>query len=89
MKSKKSVSQDTKPTPQKIDEGAQVPGIQAIIKPDHDGGAPIPSIQPVVNPDVDPQLAPDVQPPASTQPTPSTQPETTPEPGYSEPESSK
>ena len=83
MKSKKSVPEATKSTPQKIDEGAQVPGIQAVIKPDQEQGAPIPSIQPVVNPDVNPQPAPDVQ------PTPSTQPETAPEPGSSEPESSK
>ncbi len=90
MRSKKSDSKEIKTTHRKIDEGgAQVPGIQPIIEPEHKKGAPVPGIQPVIEPDVNPQSVPDVQPPVSTQPTPDTQPETTPEPGSSEPESSK
>ncbi len=85
MRNEKSDSRGTKTTHKKIDEGAQVPGIQLIIEPDHERGAPIPSIQPVVNP----QPAPDVQTPAGTQPPPDPQPETTPKLGASEPESSK
>ena len=73
MRSKKSDSKGIKTTHRKIDEG----------------GAQVPGIQPIIEPDVNPQPATDVQPPASTQPTPGTQPETTPEPGSSEPESSK
>ena len=89
MSSKKSNSEGTKSTHQKIDEGAQVPGIQAIIEPEHKKGALVPSIQPIVKPDTIPQPAADIQPPADTQPTPDTQPETTPEPESSGTGSSK
>ena len=74
MKNKKTGTRHTNPTDRKIDEGALVPGIQPIVKPDHKKGALVPGIQPVTQPPAETpspagtQPSPDSQPPASNQP---------------------
>ena len=68
MASKKPYSRHTNPTDRKIDQGAQGPSIQPIVKPDHERGAPVPSIQPIT------------QPPAETSPSADTQPSANPKP---------
>ena len=74
MASKKPYSRHTNPADRKIDEGAPVPSMQPIVKPDNTKDATVPGIQPIIKPPtsdkppVSTQLSPDSQPPASNQP---------------------
>ena len=73
MANKKPDSRNTNPVDRKRDEGAPVPRIQPIIKPDRERGAPIPSIQPITQPPAGSQPA-DVPPPANPKPIPDSEP---------------
>ena len=90
MATKKPYSRHTTSADRRKNEGATVPSIQPIIKPDHDSGATVPGIQPVTQPPTNDK------PPANTQPLPDSQPPSSnqpptdkPKPETSETESSK
>ena len=68
MATKKPYTRHTNSADRRIDQGAQIPGIQPIVKPEHTKGAPVPGIQPMIKPPISDK------PPASTQPSPDPQP---------------
>lgn len=75
MATKKPYSRHTNSADRRKDEGAPVPSIQPIAKPDQEKGAPVPGIQPITqpspetSPSTDTQSSANPKPPTGNQPT--------------------